>query len=155
MNACGGCTACCTIMRVEMQPEPKPARCRCEHAIKHGCAIYDTRPEPCREWACMWRISQDEPGIRMASALRPDRSGVVLELNTAGNIVAHLAKPHSWKLEPARSWLLDFAKRHRVILEDGERVQLLKANGDVDALAFVGVDPATNERKYVRERDHA
>lgn len=151
-NACGGCTACCTIMRVEMVP-PKPARCQCEHVIRHGCAIYYTRPDPCRDWKCGWLIAQTRPAGKLPSAFRPDRSGVVLEINSAGNLVAHCAKPHSWKLEPMRSWLIGRAAHVRVILETGDGVQLLNADGTVEALRYVGLNTETNEREYRRERN--
>lgn len=138
-------------MRVDMEPV-KPARCQCEHAVKHGCAIYDDRPEPCRDWSCLWLLTQGDPAVRLPSALRPDRSGVVLEPNTAGNLVAHSRRPNDWRAEPMGTWLRNMARRTRVLIENGEDVLLLNADGSLDALDFVGVDPSSNERKYVRTR---
>ena len=54
-RTCGDCTLCCELLEVE---ELKiPARCKCPHEMKHGgCAIYQTRPSVCRDFACKWLV---------------------------------------------------------------------------------------------------
>lgn len=152
-NACGGCNACCTIMRVEMEPVKEPWQ-RCAHACKGGCAIYDARPEPCRTWSCVWLHSQTMGGDRLPSALRPDRCGVVVNLNSVGTILAHCATPAAWKGDQVRRWLVARAAAGKtVILVTTEGALLLLADGSTEALRDSGfVDPATNERRYVRAR---
>lgn len=152
MSHCGACQACCTIMRVN----DKPARERCPHQCATGCAIYDMRPTVCREWSCMWLYTQGDAvaGVKpMPSALRPDRSGVVLEPNNAGNIVAHCAKPNSWRVEPMRSWLLDVASRTNILLEFGDDTPLLlHADGSTEPLDWTGGISAEGNREYRRRR---
>lgn len=151
-NACGGCTACCTIMRVEMVP-PKPARETCVHCVKGGCAIYDARPSVCREWSCVWLLTQEDAVRRLPSALRPDRSGVVLEINSKGYLVAHCETPAAWKRDPMRRWLIARTRNTKVLIDVGEdQIELLAGDGSSQRLQFVGVDPATNERIYRRDK---
>jgi hypothetical protein len=88
----------------------------------------------------------------MPKAMRPDRSGVVLEVNSAGRIVAHCAKPDSWRREPMRRWLMGMAGKLGVMIEHRDSVWLLDPSGSIEALEFVDIDPATNERRYKLDR---
>lgn len=154
-GACGSCTLCCTLMRVAMEP-PKPERETCAHCSAGGCAIYDQRPEGCSGFQCLWLGSQRVTQLALPAAMRPDRTGVVIDLNAAGTVIAHCERPASWKREPMRAWLLKHARRTNVILEVPGGAELLSADGSTEALARVGVDPGTNNRLYVREsRLHA
>jgi len=67
---CGACTFCCTWLAVEALD--KPAGVACEHLTPHGCAIYDTRPDECRIFDCLWL-----QGLGDLST-RPDRMGGVV-----------------------------------------------------------------------------
>ena len=70
---CGGCTACCTVLAVhELR---KPMRWACEHIVCDGCRVYDTRPQGCRDFDCLW-IRGEIPGDE---AHRPDRLGVIFD----------------------------------------------------------------------------
>lgn len=148
-NACGGCTMCCDLMRVEMEP-PKEARCACPHMGKRGCRIYDARPEPCREWSCLWLLSQDRAkgDGKMASNLRPDRTGVVVEVNSKGHLVAHCRRATDWRAEPTKSWLLKAARNLTVIIEAPGEVLNLQASGQTTRLVRFGVNKDTNEVMY-------
>jgi hypothetical protein len=73
LRSCGGCTLCCTVLRVDelskLGGEP------CAHQREGvGCAIHATRPGICRAYRCLW----------LAGALReqdrPDRLGALLDL---------------------------------------------------------------------------
>lgn len=92
-------------------------------------------------------------GHALPVAMRPDRSGVVLDLNETGTIIAHCEQPQSWKREPMRSWLLQYARRTTVILETPASHLLLAKTGRTEDLIQVGVDPQTNNRLYVRASD--
>lgn len=74
---CGTCRACCTIMRVDELE--KPAGVACQHlesaADKPGCKTYETRPQDCRTWDCVWR----RPSSGMTPDQRPDRLGVLFD----------------------------------------------------------------------------
>ncbi len=157
MSMCGACTLCCTVMKVTAPDFVKPAHAPCAHCTSRGCGIYPDRPESCATFQCWWLGSQRTAGhpelghLALPSAMRPDRTGVVLDMNSAGYIIAHCQRPAAWKREPMRQWLLAAARRTRVLLELGEQTLLLNGDGLTERLVTIGVDPATNERLYVRE----
>jgi len=153
-SACGTCTMCCTLMRVAMDP-PKPERHTCEHCTGIGCGIYAERPEVCAGFQCLWLASQRTPAYALDPALRPDRSGVVIDLNCALTLIAHCERADSWRREPMRSWLLHQAHRTNVILELPDGAALLTPAGETEALVKAGVDPISNNRLYVRVADMA
>ncbi len=74
-RSCGGCTACCTQLPVDLPSGRKPANERCPKLRSTGCGIYPTRPAPCRYWNCRWLIDEDTHEL-----LRPDKSGVVIDV---------------------------------------------------------------------------
>lgn len=151
-GGCGSCTLCCTVMKVTAETV-KPAHVRCEHCESHGCAIYDERPLVCREFKCLWLASQQTPELSLGQALRPDRARVVLDINTAGYIIAHCERPLSWMRQPIHNWLLLMATRTKVMLETPNGAYLLSPDGSTERLQKVGVDPLTNQRLYMRSSE--
>lgn len=146
---CGTCTLCCTLMKVAMEP-PKPARQTCGHCTAGGCSIYAERPDVCQGFQCLWLASQQIANYALPPAMRPDRSGVVIDLNAAGTVLVHCERPGSWKREPMRSWLLHHARHTNVILELPIGVELLRKDGSTEELSSIGVDPASGCRVYIR-----
>lgn len=71
-RSCGGCTLCCTVLRVDELP--KLGGVPCAKLVADGCGIYARRPPVCRGYRCMW----------LQGALdvedRPDRLGAVLDV---------------------------------------------------------------------------
>ncbi|MCW1383937.1 hypothetical protein OLX02_14030 [Novosphingobium sp. KCTC 2891] len=73
-RTCGPCMACCIEPAIPGHGLDKPAGEACRNCLPQGgCGIYDTRPQPCREFFCLWRqvAFVDE-------AWRPDVSGVLI-----------------------------------------------------------------------------
>ena len=111
-NDCGHCTYCCNAMKV--REIDKPANTWCTHCIKGtGCNIYDTRPESCRVYECVWLRTQklDRP---MAPEIRPDKSHVVIgTLNHGNEIVLYVKPAHrdAWKAPALASALGLFISR--------------------------------------------
>lgn len=103
----------------------------------------------------MWLGSQRVEQLALPASMRPDRCGVVIDLNGAGTIIAHCHRPMSWKREPARSWLLGMARRTVVMLETPEGAFVLTADEATERLIKVGVDRVSNNRLYVRESEMA
>jgi hypothetical protein len=136
-------------MRVAMEP-PKPEHETCRHCTSTGCQVYQARPEPCRTFECLWFASQRIMTHALPASMRPDRVGVVIDLNSAGTVIAHCERPDSWQREPMRKWLLHFAARTVVILESTDGGTVLAPDGTTERLHRVGVDPVTNNRLYVR-----
>lgn len=87
MRNCDGCTACCTVMQVdEIQkpaytPCPSLARVATRQTktrglmVIQGCGIYETRPEPCKGYGCLWMA-----GGLLNNMQRPDKVGVIIDL---------------------------------------------------------------------------
>jgi hypothetical protein len=98
MRGCDGCTACCKIMQV--RELDKPASTWCRHCrVGAGCSIYETRPESCRTFECVWLQTQSGEAP-LAPELRPDISRVVMSTASQGrDIVLNLAtdRPDAWK----------------------------------------------------------
>lgn len=103
-RSCGTCTLCCKVMIV---PElAKPSGRTCQHCVaKTGCGVYQTRPDSCRQFACLWLL---EP--TMPHRLRPDQTKVVF-YKTAGKTVAQcdVSNPMAWRREPFYSALKNVA----------------------------------------------
>jgi hypothetical protein len=152
MKGCGGCTLCCTLMKVKMDDigEPdKPAFTKCRHECKRGCGIYERRPDLCRGFMCMWLGSQQFEGLELPKELRPDRTGVVVEVNSAGNLIAHCQDNRAWRRKPIYDWLLNQARNTAVFIETAVTDPVvLTADGQLTEMTFVGVDPVTNNRLY-------
>lgn len=79
MRTCGTCSLCCKLPGVYTLPEQTPALTKppnqwCQHCkVGSGCGIYDNRPQPCRNFDCLWLVHPE-----MAEELRPDRSHVIM-----------------------------------------------------------------------------
>jgi hypothetical protein len=70
---CGNCTACCMVFQI---PElKKPHYVLCSHCTGSNCGIYDTRPDVCRWYYCLWRRIDAMPDLA-----RPDRLGIVFSI---------------------------------------------------------------------------
>ncbi len=74
---CGDCNVCCTIMPVPQLQKPAGVECKDwdKDRVGGGCKVYATRPQVCRQWACVWRSGSNllEPEDR------PDRLGIMLD----------------------------------------------------------------------------
>lgn len=144
---CGPCQLCCTVMRVESID--KPAFQPCSKLCSKGCSIYDSRPRQCAEFQCIWLGSQAAEIIALPRELRPDRCGVVLDMNSSGTFIAHCKRPDSWRIGPIRAWLLDRARSAVVLIDHGGgRSSRLKADGELVPTYFLGIDAETNNRMF-------
>jgi hypothetical protein len=75
-RACGDCTVCCTVLKVDTPDFAKPADVPCANLGAGGCTIHPVRPPVCRTWFCAWRRVAALP-----DEARPDRSGLLVSLN--------------------------------------------------------------------------
>lgn len=81
-NACGECRQCCITLYIASgngwDRPPKPSHVACAYCDKEvGCLVHYNRPAPCRQFRCLWLVSQDR-NWRMGPELRPDRCGVIM-----------------------------------------------------------------------------
>lgn len=87
---CGRCSICCRVLSVAPLDKPAGERCRfCAPTEAHPCRVYTTRPEPCREFACLWLQRPELP-----EALRPDRCHAVLTPTADGRGLQVTLHPH-------------------------------------------------------------
>lgn len=76
---CGSCRLCCKLLAVGRDDDPpgtfkKEPFLWCDHACDKGCAIYNRRPEACKQFTCVWLEGAFEDRDR------PDRSQIVVSL---------------------------------------------------------------------------
>ena len=127
MHSCDGCTACCKVMQIEELN--KPANTWCPHCtIGVGCGIYDTRPESCRVYECIWL--QTQRGAKpLALELRPDKSRVVMGVTNQGDdLVLYVSpdRPDAWKRGGIAKIVAETrAKGFTVLIKCGDRLQTL------------------------------
>lgn len=109
---CGDCTVCCTIMNVEELS--KPAQVPCEHANK-GCEIYETRPQSCRNFQCLWSNNFIEGDERR----RPDKLGLMFNYGETKEVGGVVIAWEVWKdasTEPQALYVLQKLKRYKVLI---------------------------------------
>lgn len=118
MNHCGDCTMCCKLLCV---PEIKKMPSKwCPHChIGKGCRVYETRPTSCREFECLWLLSQRQAGAEMPMALRPDHCKFVIAPITNENYITVQVDPgyrDAWKHPVALAILECMARRFRIVI---------------------------------------
>lgn len=72
MRKCGDCKLCCKVFTIaELN---KLAGEWCPHCPGKGCSMYESRPNTCREYRCVW-LERPES---LSDELRPDKTSVVM-----------------------------------------------------------------------------
>ncbi len=80
-RACGECSLCCTLLRVDELDKLGGIPCVHQDVGEKGCSIHAERPEICRAYRCLWLSGGLEEGDR------PDRLGAVLDVVAEGPVV--------------------------------------------------------------------
>lgn len=122
---CMGCTGCCYSHVI---PEiNKPAETMCPHAVPGvGCQIYETRPQSCRDFACMWSSTRGfiDPSDR------PDKVGVVIDVTRDGSqfgrqiMVARPSEPEAFRKLTATLTIARLAERGLIVIIEGDKRQI-------------------------------
>lgn len=119
-RSCGSCKACCTQVPVDLPTGHKDANERCQHVCGKGCAIYQTRPEPCRWWSCRWLFDPTATTLK-----RPDIGGYVVDCmpdtvmanGTPASVLQVWVDPNrrdAHRDPGLRAYLEDMALRHQM-----------------------------------------
>lgn len=110
MRSCDGCTECCYYMHIEAIRKPACQSCTFEEP-GYGCGIYNTRPQECHDFECLWLQTQKRKDP-WPSRLRPDRCGTMFTAlpGEDNRIAAHSRKPDALDTDPTvrkyvRRWL--------------------------------------------------
>ncbi|MDC3378665.1 hypothetical protein OAX78_00090 [Planctomycetota bacterium] len=73
VKRCGNCTACCGPAALALPEFVAPFE-RCGHARPKRCGIHKSRPQECRDFACLWTELAQLP-----TSARPDRAGFFVQ----------------------------------------------------------------------------
>lgn len=103
-RACGECSLCCTVLRVDELRKLGGTHCLHQDVSGPGCAIHATRPGICRAYRCLWL------GGALEEADRPDRLGAVLDVASDGATVR-------LEIREAEPGVFDRSPRLRAIAE--------------------------------------
>jgi hypothetical protein len=140
IRACGSCSLCCKLIKVE--PLNKPRGEWCKHCVPgKGCGIYADRPEACKLWMCEWLVNQ-----RFGEEWFPARSKIVAWWTIeqeAGEVVKFIvdpAYPNRWREEPWHSQIRQIAGkgiqpgglRWQVRVEVGSRAWIVLPTKEVE-----------------------
>jgi Fe-S-cluster containining protein len=140
-RACGSCTLCCKVFRIIEVDSPPGQWCR--HCVPgKGCSIYETRPDPCRGFFCMW---MSQPGL--GPEWKPEKSKIVLRVEPGGQSIAAHVDPSvqgAWQRSPyyedLKRWSAEAVQNERqVCIWIGRRAIVILPDRDVD-LGIVGTD---------------
>lgn len=105
LRSCGGCTLCCTVLRVDELP--KLGGVPCAHVTASGCGIYARRPAVCRGYRCMWL----QGGLDEAD--RPDRLGAVIDVVVEAGVQRMAIREAKAGTFESSARLQEIAARHR------------------------------------------
>lgn len=138
-RSCDSCTLCCKVLGIEAMVKPQGSWCpHCD--IGRACRIYETRPEECRTFDCLWLQREN-----LGPEWRPDRAKFVL-VPSADNAVLLVfpdpGAPDAWKRQPYHATLRDWSKaanaaRRQIVVMVGERATVILPDRDV-AVGRVG-----------------
>lgn len=161
---CGTCTLFCKVMGIYALE--KPRNHWCDHAMpgRGGCAIYETRPQECRIFACSWLLDDG-----LGPEWKPEKCKLVLvseESRKRTMVYVDASQPAAWKREPYLSRLtalmraglpqgrlvfIDVAGRVSMMLPD--RMEDLGVLGPQDEVALQMITyPHTVEYKVIVTR---
>ena len=133
-RSCDGCTMCCKLFEIPAIPKAENVWCpNC--AIGAGCAIYDSRPQACRDFFCHYRLDAAVP-----EHWKPSRSHIVLRSDASGvRILVHVdpQRPHIWREMPyyrdLKAWAANRIQADKQVhVRIGPRVVVILPDRDVD-----------------------
>jgi hypothetical protein len=116
-KSCGSCTMCCKVLEIDHFKKPAGKLCQfC--TLGSGCTVYESRPEVCRDYECLWLTERD-----LGAMLKPDRIGTILmeDPDTDDYLaVCDPTKPLAWRNPLVFKHLVAMAKDgHTVIAKAG------------------------------------
>ena len=121
-KSCGECTLCCKLLGVDSLGKAPGKWCEFVQ-IGEGCNIYNTRPQQCCDFECLWLQSD------MPDDLRPDRIKAVFGGTRDGSrsvVYIDPATPDHWKTNKRLlSIITHMRQKFDVIIVCGDRRTLL------------------------------
>lgn len=146
---CQDCTGCCIVF--EVKDVNKAFGEPCKHISRTpdgaGCGIYETRPDTCQRYVCLWLDSQRRPEVTsFGENMRPDVTKCVLGWPWGIDRETLFVYPYpgyddAWKKPPVSLYLRSvLAKGGKVVIVVRDKRIAIK--GD---MAFVGTEKEFEE----------
>ncbi len=124
---------CCKLY--DVPAVPKKAGAWCGHfGMGRGCLIYDSRPDLCREFLCLW---MQDPGL--PEGWKPETSKMVATSSPQTGFV-HIrcdpASPTVWRRNPYYDFIKNWSRqllerRSHLLVFVGEQAHLILPDQDV------------------------
>ena len=137
-RSCGSCTLCCKVLKIPETHSDKGKWCR-HCAVGEGCAIYEARPERCRDFMCGYLVWDKVP-----EHWHPARSRIVVvsEMGFRLNFTVDPGSPGRWREAPYYNEIkamavLAFQENRQVLITVGNRVIAFLPDREVE-LGVVG-----------------
>lgn len=153
-RACGSCNLCCKVYDGPYPGKAAGQWCRhCTPGRAEGCAVYDARPQGCRDFHCLWMTAP-----WLGDEWKPERSRMVATFDPAAKALLVQVDPgaaNAWRREPylgqLRAWakagwrerrhVVVFVNRHATVvtpdreeaigtLEPGDRIVVRERRGE-------------------------
>lgn len=133
-HECGTCSLCCKLLGIGALEKRQGVWCeKCDPP--NGCTIYESRPEECRAFSCLWLESP-----AMGEEWKPTKSKIILYLIDDGaRLIAHVnpSSPDAWRKKPyydqlkawSRKWIRSGPK---VVVRIEDRLIAILPDKDVD-----------------------
>jgi hypothetical protein len=134
-RACGHCSLCCKLLRIEAFDKPEGRWCSHCSPGNIGRKIYDERPDECRDSYCAWLTAID-----VGQEWYPIKCKMVLYAEAEGNRIAlHVdpSWPSAWREEPyysqLKKWAIHAAESsQQLVVYIRNRVIVLLPNKEID-----------------------
>lgn len=132
-RSCDSCHLCCKVFPIREVGKVGFAHCdNLEPGV--GCRIYETRPQTCREFFCLWMLDAS-----LGEEWQPCRAGFVLHDPVPYALLASVdvERPDSWRQEPYvadfRIWAHALTQgQHLVGVRCGDHTTLLIKDREID-----------------------
>jgi hypothetical protein len=104
-RVCGSCTMCCKVYDVPEVDSLAGQWCR-NCAPGRGCVAWETRPDQCRKFECLWRTQE-----WLGPEWKPETAKMIFTIDPTGRFLQFQVDPgapNAWKRQPyygnIKSW---------------------------------------------------
>lgn len=123
-RSCEGCDVCCSAPGIADFDKPPGVPCKHLREVEPGrsCSIYASRPRTCREFHCLWRITETV----LPDWMRPADCGFMISFNRVdvfpGVVTVHPdpARPKAWETLWHQSVFSHIAERWNCVVAIGQ-----------------------------------
>jgi hypothetical protein len=148
VRECGDCAMCCKLL--DVNSIEKKAGTWCTHCVgQRGCAIYETRPQECRNFICAWlagpTLDERWKPSNCKFVVAPDGDGLRLK------VAVDPARPDAWHKEPFYSYFKNWIRQNAA---DGAELLVLVGRRAIAVLPDSDVDlgPFTDDHRFIMAR---